>query len=389
MKRIAIIAGETSGDLLAARLILALTAQCPNLIFEGIAGPEMQAAGCQPLFPMETLSVMGLTEVLKHLPALLSTRKQLFQRWSNNPPDLFIGVDAPDFNLPLAKKLHAKGVPTVHYVSPSIWAWREKRVQKIQGNIDLMLTLFPFEVEFYTRHQVNARFVGHPLADEIDFNADSVPARRQLELDTVHKVLAVLPGSRSGEIRRLSPVFLASAGRLQQCYPGLQVVIPVVNNKLQLLLEQLRGEHAPELEVTYLRGQSRTLMQAADFILLASGTAVLEGMLSGRLMVAGYKVTGLTWWLLKIFRLLKVKYVTLPNHLAGEALVAEVLQDELTVDRLVAEVEALFSLPAARREYIMTQFKTHYAVLRCNASVNAASAILAHFAGIKNTTLKS
>lgn len=381
MKRIAIIAGEPSGDVLASRLILELKKQCPDLVFEGIAGPEMQAAGCTSLFPMETLSVMGLTEVLKHLPELLSIRKQLVRHWCNNPPDLFIGVDAPDFNLPLAKKLHKQAIPTVHYVSPSIWAWREKRVKKIRGNIDLMLTLFPFEVDFYSRNAVNAKFVGHPLADEIDFDQDPVPARRQLDLDVQQPVLALLPGSRAGEIKRLASVFLPSAGRLQHWHQGLQVVIPVVNEKLQLLLEQLRGEYAPELEVTYLRGQSRILMQAADYILLASGTAVLEGMLSGRLMVAAYKVSGLTWWLLKTFRLLKVKYVTLPNHLAGEELVPEILQDELTEDRLVAEVEALFILPAERRHYIMQQFRTHHAALRCHASVNAANAILEYFDG--------
>ncbi len=379
MKRIAIIAGEPSGDLLASRLMIELKNQHPELIFEGIAGPEMQAAGCASLFPMEALSVMGLTEVLRHLPELLSIRKQLFRRWCNDPPDLFIGVDAPDFNLPLAGKLHRQGIPTAHYVSPSIWAWREKRVKKIRGNIDLMLTLFPFEVDFYSRHGVNAKFVGHPLADEIDFDKDPLPARRQLELDTESPVLALLPGSRTGEIRRLASAFLPGASQLQQRHQGLQVVIPVVNEKLQLLLEQLRDEYAPELEVTYLKGESRVLMQAADYILLASGTAALEGMLSGRLMVAAYKVSGLTWWLLQTFRLLKVKYVTLPNHLAGEELVPEILQDELIGERLVDEVEALFAIPAERRDYIMQQFRTHHEALRRNASVNAARAILDYF----------
>nr|CAA6807189.1 MAG: Lipid-A-disaccharide synthase (EC [uncultured Thiotrichaceae bacterium] len=379
MKRIAIIAGEPSGDVLASRLIIELKKQKPDLVFEGIAGPEMQAAGCVSLFPMESLSVMGLAEVLKHLPELLSIRKQLFQYWSSNPPDVFIGVDAPDFNLPLAKKLHKKGIPTAHYVSPSIWAWREKRVKKIRGNIDLMLTLFPFEVDFYTRHGIKAQFVGHPLADEIDFDQDMASARRQLDLDANSKVLALLPGSRTGEIKRLASGFLSAAGQLQQHHTGLQVVIPVVSEKLQLLLEQLRGEYAPELEVTYLKGESRTLMQAADYILLASGTAVLEGMLSGRLMVAAYKVSGLTWWLLQTFRLLTVKYVTLPNHLAGEELVPEVLQDELTTDRLVNEMESLFTLPPERREYILNQFRIHHEALRCNASEHAAGAILEHF----------
>jgi lipid-A-disaccharide synthase len=379
MKRIAIIAGEPSGDLLAARLILALHKQNPELIFEGIAGPEMQAAGCESLFPMEALSVMGLSEVLRHLPELLSIRKQLFQRWRNNPPDLFIGVDAPDFNLPLAKKLHAHGIPTVHYVSPSIWAWREQRVKKIRGNIDLMLTLFPFEVDFYTRYQVDAKFVGHPLADEIEFDPDRLPARRKLALDSSRRVLALLPGSRSGEIKRHSPVFMRAAEQLQKRHADLQVVVPVINEKLHLLLEQMRAEHTPDLEITYLRGESRTLMQAADYILLASGTAVLEGMLSGRLMVAGYRVSALTWWLLQTFRLLKVKYVTLPNNLLGEEVVPEILQDELTPERLVGEIEKLFSLPADRREQILAQFKQQHQRLRCDASVKAAGFILRRF----------
>lgn len=383
MKRIAIIAGEPSGDLLAARLILELQKQNPELVFEGIAGPEMQAAGCESLFAMEALSVMGLVEVIRHLPELLSIRRQLFQRWVDNPPDLFIGVDAPDFNLPLAKKLHKKGVPTVHYVSPSIWAWREKRVKKIKGNIDLMLTLFPFEVDFYTRYGIKATFVGHPLADEIEFDADRVSARRELALDVNHQVLAVLPGSRSGEIKRHAAVFMLAAEQLQLRHPGLQVVIPVVNQKLQLLLEQMRAEHTPELDITYLNGESRTLMQAADYILLASGTAVLEGMLSGRLMVAGYRVSAFTSWLLQTFRLLKVRYVTLPNNLIGEEVVPEVLQDELVPERLVAEVDQLFSMSPERRAQIMQQFRQQHQRLRCDASANAAQAVFECFSHLK------
>lgn len=207
MKRIAIIAGEASGDLLAARLILALRELRPELVFEGIAGSEMQAAGCTSLFPMEKFSVMGLVEVLPRLPELLAIRKQLLQRWQANPPDLFIGVDAPDLNLPIAKKLHALGIPTVHYVSPSVWAWRAKRVRKMRGNLDLMLTLFPFEVDFYREHGIPAVFVGHPLADEVSFNADRQSAREQLDLPLTKPLLAILPGSRLGEVRHLAQIF--------------------------------------------------------------------------------------------------------------------------------------------------------------------------------------
>jgi len=379
MQRIAIIAGEASGDLLAARLILALKALKPDLVFEGIAGPEMQAAGCMSLFPMEKLSVMGLVEVLKDLPALLSIRKQLKERWLATPPDLFIGVDAPDFNLPLAAKLHAEGIPTVHYVSPSIWAWREKRVKKIQGKIDLMLTLFPFEVDFYKKHQVAAQFVGHPLADELQFNASAQEARQQLGLDLAKPVLGVLPGSRTKEVQALGAVFLQTAQVLKAKYPDLQLVIPTVRADLKAQLQTIQQTVAPDLAITYLDGQSRLLMQASDYLLMASGTAVLEGMLAGRLMVAAYKVSPLTWWLVQTFKLAKVKHVTLPNNLAGEELVPELLQDRATCTELVSALEGLMQLPVERRQYIFQRFQALHKQLHCDASANAAQAIIERF----------
>lgn len=379
MKRIAIIAGEVSGDLLAARLIHSLKQHYPDCQFEGVAGAEMQAEGCDALFSIDKLSVMGLVEVLQHLPELLSVRKQLYQRWQANPPDLFIGVDAPDFNLPLAKKLHALGIPTTHYVSPSIWAWREKRIRKIKGHIDLMLTLFPFEAAFYHQHQIDAAFVGHPLADEIAFDADRISARDALKLPVDAPVLAVLPGSRRGEIERLAPEFLQSAAQLQARNKALTVVVPAVNDVLAKRLEQLREQHAPALQWRLVQGQSRTLLQASDYVLLASGTAVLEGMLAGRLMVAAYKVAPLTAWLLRTFNLLKVKYVTLPNNLAGELLVPELLQEAVTVENLTTEMQQLMCLPDERRNTIMQRFRQLHAELQCNASDKAAQAIYDRF----------
>lgn len=379
MKRIAIIAGEASGDLLAARLILALRERCPELVFEGIAGSEMQAAGCASLFPLEKFSVMGLVEVLPRLPELLAIRKQLLQRWQANPPDLFIGVDAPDLNLPIAKKLHALGIPTVHYVSPSVWAWRAKRVRKMRGNLDLMLTLFPFEVDFYREHGIPAEFVGHPLADEVSFNADKAIAREQLGLPLTKPILAVLPGSRLGEVRRLAPDFFKAALQLQQQYPELRLVTPAATPRLRQELDTIRQDIAPELILTVLNGQSRTLMQAADYILLASGTAVLEGMLAGRLMVAAYRVAPLTAWLIRTFKLLKVRFVTLPNNLAGEELVPELLQEQVTPANLVQAIEKLFNLPAERQQYLLQRFQALHAQLRQNASASAAHAILTHF----------
>lgn len=379
MKRIAIIAGEASGDLLAARLIRSLRARQPDLQFEGIAGAEMQAAGCTSLFPMEKFSVMGLVEVLPRLPELLSIRKQLLQRWQANPPDLFIGVDAPDLNLPIAKKLHVVGIPTVHYVSPSVWAWRAKRVRKMQGNIDLMLTLFPFEVDFYHQHGIAAEFVGHPLADEVEFAASRAAARTQLGLPQDRRILAILPGSRSGEVRRLAPDFLQAARQLQQKYPDLLFASPAISPRLREDLATIRQQTTPDLPLTVLDGQSRTLMQAADYILLASGTAVLEGMLAGRLMVAAYRVAPLTAWLIRTFKLLKVRFVTLPNNLAGEELVTELLQEQITPYNLAEAVDKLFNLPAERRHHILQRFQALHGQLRKQASDCAAEAILNHF----------
>ena len=379
MQRIAIIAGEASGDLLAARLIFALKQRQPDLVFEGIAGPEMQAAGCTSLFPLEKLSVMGLVEVLKDLPALWSMRRQLKKRWLETPPDLFIGVDAPDFNLPLAASLHADGIPTVHYVSPSIWAWREGRVKKIQGKIDLMLTLFPFEVDFYKKHQVPAQFVGHPLADELPFAAKASGARQLLGLALDQPVLGLLPGSRTKEVQALGAVFLQTAHRLKLKYPDLQLVIPTVRADLKNQLQTIQQQVAPDLPIIYVDGQSRLVMQAADYLLMASGTAVLEGMLSGRLMVAAYRVSPITWWLIHTFKLAKVNYVTLPNNLAGEALVPELLQDRANPPELAAALESLMSIAPERRAYLLQRFKELQLQLRGDASANAAKAILERF----------
>jgi len=379
MKRVAIVAGETSGDLLAARLIKALQTQRPDWVFEGIAGAEMQAVGCQSLFPMETLSVMGLVEVLKDLPALLKIRQQLMKRWRNDPPDLFIGVDAPDFNLKLAAKLHAAGIPTVHYVSPSVWAWRESRVKKMQGHIDLMLTLFPFEVDFYKRHGIEARFVGHPLADEIIFDAPKEPARQALDLAPEQPVLALLPGSRRAEVKSLGAEFLQTAWRLQQQQPDLQVVVPIAKPNLRDLLTKIQSQQVPELKVTYLEGQSRLLMQGTDYMLLASGTAVLEGMLVGRPMVAAYQLSSLTWFLLRSLRLVRVRYVTLPNHMANEELVPELLQQRAKAEYLIPAMQQLLQAPEERHRYLMQRFAAMHQQLRCDASTTAARAILEQF----------
>lgn len=379
MKRIAIIAGEASGDLLAARLILALRKLHPDAVFEGIAGPEMQTAGCVSFYPLEKLSVMGLTEVLKHLPELLRIRRELFTYWQNNPPELFIGVDAPDFNLPLAAKLHAAGIATVHYVSPSVWAWRQGRVKKLQGKLDLMLCLFPFEVSFYIQHGVPAALVGHPLADEIAFNASSQIARQALALPLDKPIIGLLPGSRRGEIKRLAADFFQAARLLKQKHPEWCFVVPAINANMRALITQIHQDTAADLPVIILDGQSRLVMQAADYILLASGTAVLEGMLAGRLMVAAYKLAPITIWILRTFKLLKVRFVTLPNNLANEALVPELLQEQVTPDKLAEAMEQLFNLTPERRTYIVQRFQQLHVQLRQNASQTAATTISERF----------
>ena len=374
MKKIAIVAGEVSGDILGSRLITSLKKQLPDLEFEGIGGAEMQQAGCKSLHPMERLSVMGFSEVLPRLFELLSLRKSLIKRWTETKPDLIIGIDAPSFTLGLEAKLHEVGIPTVHYVSPSIWAWREGRVKKMVGNIDLMLTLFPFEVDFYKKHGINAAFVGHPLADEIPLNTNKKAARQELSLPEEETILAILPGSRNGEIKRLGLIFLQAAEQLQHKYPRLKLISPMVNKKTRLQFEEIRNNNTPKLAIDIIEGNSRKVMEAADIILLASGTAALEGMLLGRPMVAAYKMSPITVSILRWFKLLKVKNFTLPNNLAGETLVPELMQEDATVKNIVAELTTL--LEESENSYREQRFTEIHKQLQQNASDTAADTIL-------------
>ena len=379
MKKIAIIAGEVSGDILGSRLIKALKQHHPDVQFEGIGGAEMQAEDCHCLYPMERLSVMGFSEVLSRLFELLSIRKNLIQRWTKNPPDLIIGIDAPDFNLALEAKLHKVGIPTVHYVSPSIWAWRENRVKKMQGNIDLMLTLFPFEVDFYQKHHIKAQFVGHPLADEIPLNIDQTAARKSLNLPIDQAILAILPGSRSGEIQRLSPAFLQAAAIIQDKYPTLMLVSPMINTQRRQQFESIKQRLTPNLDIHLIDGQSRTVMMAADTLLMASGTAVLEGMLVGRPMLAAYKVSAMTAAIIRVFKMIKAPYFTLANNLAGEALVPELIQAAVTVENIVNELERLLHHDDSAA-YRQQRFQAIHQQLSINASQAAAQAIVDYMA---------
>jgi len=374
--KIAIIAGEVSGDILGSRLITSLKKHYPNASFEGIGGPEMQAVGCESLFPMERLSIMGFTEALPRLRELLGIRKSLLNRWQKTPPHFFVGIDAPDFNLKVEKVLHQAGIPSIHYVSPSVWAWRESRVKKMKGSMDLMLTLFPFEVDFYKKHDIPATFCGHPLADEIPLKSDPKSARKKLNLPIDSYTLAVLPGSRMGEIKRIAPDFLEGLKQLHKKYPDWLLVSPLINENIKAEFDQIKQSIAPEVPITYIDGQSRTVMQAADQILMTSGTAVLEGMLVGRPMVAAYRVAPVTAKIIRLFDMIKSKYFTLPNNLADEYLVPELIQEEITADNVFDRVDTQFNQDQASKKHMLNRFSEIHEQLRQNASDTAAGALI-------------
>ncbi|MBT2151025.1 lipid-A-disaccharide synthase [Pseudoalteromonas sp. SCSIO 43095] len=370
--RIGIVAGELSGDILGEGLIKALKIHFPNAIFEGIAGPKMQAQGCRTLFDMDELSVMGLVEVLGRLPRLLKIRKQLVQHFIENPPDVFIGIDAPDFNLRVEKPLKDAGIKTVQYVSPSVWAWREKRIHTISAATNLVLALLPFEKEFYDKHQVPCTFVGHTLADDIALKHDDSKARSQLGLSADDKVLALLPGSRGSEVGLLSETYIKTAAQLQAQNPALKVVVPLVNEKRKAQFIAILNATAPSLNVNLLDGQSNLAMQAADAILLASGTATLEGMLYKKPMVVGYKIKPMSYWIFKTLFTFNIKYFSLPNLLADEELVPEFLQRECNVANLTA---ALTPMLNSDNKELKARFLAIHEKIRLNASKQAAKAV--------------
>lgn len=365
---VALVAGEASGDILGAGLMQALRAQHTNVEFVGVGGPRMAAQGLESYFPQERLAVMGLVEVLGRLPELLRRRKRLLQTLLGVRPDVFIGIDAPDFNLDLALKLRRAGIKTVHYVSPSVWAWRQKRVLKIRDACDLMLTLFPFEAKFYDAHQVAVRFVGHPLADTIPLEPDRAAARAALDLPQDGLIVALMPGSRGGEVGRLGQLFLAAADRLRSMRPGIRFVVPCASPERRAQLEQMLVGR--DLPLTLLDGRSHEALAACNAVLIASGTATLEALLYKRPMVVAYSVAPLTFRILK--RMVKSPYVALPNLLAQRLLVPELLQDAAT-----PEAMAQLLSPLLDNGDIQTEgFDAIHRTLRCDASRQAASAVL-------------
>lgn len=366
------IAGEASGDILGAGLIRSLRSRYPKARFVGIGGDEMIAEGFHSLVPMERLSVMGLVEVLGRIRELFRIRARLLSYFFATPPDVVIGIDSPDFTLAIERRCREAGIPSVHYVSPSVWAWRKKRIFKIAKSVDLMLTLLPFEAKFYEEHNVPVAFVGHPLADLILVVPETSKARQELGLDENVPLLAILPGSRAGEVERLGTLFLEAARWIQAKRPDVQLVIPCVNRDREKQVRDLIEALDVKLQVTIVRGRSREVMAASDVVLLASGTATLEAMLLKKPMVVGYRLSNVSYALLS--RLVKVPHVSLPNLLAKQPLVPELLQDDATPESLGAAVLERME-NQQERERLVEAFTELHHTLKQDADEKAAQAI--------------
>ncbi|MDX1704875.1 lipid-A-disaccharide synthase [Pseudidiomarina sp.] len=341
---IAVIAGEHSGDLLGAGMLRELRKQHPGAEFIGVGGPLMQAEGLTSIVPMEDLAVMGIAEVLGSLFTLLSHRRKLVKHFKAVRPAVFVGIDAPDFNLPIARLLKASGIPTIQYVSPSVWAWRQGRIKGIKEAVDHVLCLLPFEKAFYDAHDLPATFVGHPLADTVPQSWSKTEARTELGLENSGSLVAILPGSRAGEIARLGPIFLQAAALLSEQNPQLRFIAPMISEPRAEQFRALQQQYAPALSIKLLEGHSRSAMAAADALLLTSGTVTLEAMLIKRPMVVAYKFNWLTYQLIQ--RLFKAAFFSLPNLLAGRELVPELLQQQVTPESLATAVDEQLNQPS-------------------------------------------
>jgi lipid-A-disaccharide synthase len=371
---IVLVAGETSGDNLGAHLIEALRARLPGARFAGIAGPRMIAAGCEAWDHAEQLAVMGLFEIIPHLPRLLRIRRSLRERVLAERPDVYVGVDAKEFNLRLAPQLKAHGIRTVQYVSPQIWAWRQGRVKTIGRAVDLVLCLLPFEKRFYDEHGVRAVFVGHPLADQVPMQLDPLAARNALGLESAGTYIALLPGSRQGEVARLSPDFAATVAWLQRQRPQLKFVAALANEAAHRTFAAALRAAGVRDRVTLVDGKAQQVMAASDVVLLASGTATLEATLVKRPMVVAYRLSALTTFLLKTLKLFKAPFFAQPNLLAGQQVVPEYFNDEVRADVLGPAV--LAQLERADRDQLVHTFASIHETLRRDASSRAAEAIV-------------
>lgn len=370
--RIGLVAGEASGDVLGAGLIRAIRERIPDAEFEGVAGPEMVAAGCEQWEPSDSLAVMGLVEPLAHIPRLLRLRRELARRWRESPPDVFVGIDAPDFNLGLEKKLRKAGIKTTHYVSPSIWAWRPGRVKKVKKAADTVLCILPFEPRLYKEHGVNAVFVGHPKAHEAPEIVDAEAARAELGFGA-GEIVAVMPGSRRGEVSRIGGIVAAAAKEILAARPGIRFVTPVATPKLRPMIEQQLRDAGVEAQFTLLDGDAKLAMSAADVVLQASGTAVLEAALLRKPIVATYRVSPVTFWIAKW--LVTLEHFTLPNLLTEQPLVPEFMQHNALPGPIAAEVIALLDDPERRRS-ISERFDRLRAELALDADQHAADSVI-------------
>jgi lipid-A-disaccharide synthase len=374
--RVGLVAGEASGDTLGADLIHALRRLAPDIEFFGVAGPKMQAAGCEVWEPSESLAVMGLFEVLRDLPRLVRLLARIRDRFLAARPDVFVGIDAPDTNLRLARRLHAAGIPTVQYVSPQVWAWRQGRARSMRESVDLVLCLLPFEKSFYDEHGIRAEFVGHPLADAIPLEVDRAAARRALGIDSNAQVVALLPGSRRGEVSRLARDFAATARWLAAQRPDLVFVAPMASPAAREIFARTLELHAPGLDVRLIDGQAQTALIAADVVMVASGTASLEAALCKRPMVVVYRLGAITVWLVRRLNLIKTKFFAQPNLLADRRVVGEYFQNEIVPESIGAEL-LMWLDDVERRSGLEAEFSRIHAGLRRDAGTRAAQAIIA------------
>jgi lipid-A-disaccharide synthase len=373
--RVGLLAGEASGDTLGADLIMALRQCAPEAKFFGVAGPKMQAAGCESWEPAESLAVMGLFDVLRDLPRLVKLLARIKRMFLTERPDVFIGIDAPDTNLRVARRLHAAGIPTVQYVSPQVWAWRQGRARHMRKSVDLVLCLLPFEKRFYDEHGIRAEFVGHPLADAIPENVDRELARRTLGLEAQASVVALLPGSRRGEVARLAADFAATARWLAAQRPNLKFIAPMASAATRQIFSRVLKREAPNLEVQLIEGQATAALSAANVVLVASGTASLEAALCKRPMVVVYRLGALTAWMLTHFNLVKTKFFAQPNLLADRRVVGEYFQDQIVPESIGAEL-LMWLDDTERRSALEAEFARIHSNLRRGAGTRAAQAIL-------------
>jgi lipid-A-disaccharide synthase len=373
--RVGLVAGEASGDTLGADLINALRKRVPDSQFFGIAGPKMQSAGCEAWEPSESLAVMGLFEVVRDLPRLLRLRSHIRDRMLKAKPDVFIGIDAPEFNLRLARDLRAAGIPTVQYVSPQVWAWRQGRARSIHQSVDLVLCLLPFEKRFYDEHDMHAEFVGHPLADAIPLVPDRSGARSALNIDANAQVIALLPGSRRGEVARLAEDFAATARWMAARRPELVFIAPMANAMSSEIFARVLERHAPAVKVRLIDGQAQTALTAADVVLVASGTASLEAALCKRPMVVVYRLGAMTAFILRRLKLVKSKFFAQPNLLADRRVVGEYFQEQIVPESIGAEL-LMWLDDAERRNGLELEFARIHADLRRGAGTRAAQAIV-------------